>query len=251
MAGGRTGAVVSSILDGKAKHFTIQLPEGHKREFYHRGSKADIGVVDQIFRGQDYSLKRLRRGDELNAKFQALQLGGKKPLIVDAGANIGASVFWFATKFPGSHVVAFEPDPENYELLTVNTDGLNVDLHKAAVGSVDANVSLVDPGEGEWGYRTTPDETGSCKLVCLNRIIQEKSRLGYTPFLIKIDIEGGEDNLFREATEWVERFPILIIELHDWLLPRQGTSRNFIKCVASLDRDFVHIGENIFSIKNP
>jgi len=34
------------------------------------------------------------------------------------------------------------------------------------------------------------------------------------------------------------------------MLPRQGTSRNFLKCIANLDRDFLHIGENIFSIRN-
>jgi len=38
--------------------------------------------------------------------------------------------------------------------------------------------------------------------------------------------------------------------LHDWLLPGQGTSRSFLKCMAALDRDFVHIGENVFSIRN-
>jgi FkbM family methyltransferase len=241
---------MNNILGGNAKFTTIQLPEGGSRQFYHRGSPADVGVIEQMFNEQQYSLQHLRREKELNSTFKALLSGNKKPLIVDAGANIGASVVWFASEFPGSHIVAFEPDPENYELLQANTSGLDVDLHKAAVGSVDGNVSIVDPGEGHWGYRTVIDENGSYKLVSLSQLIQNKLRLGYAPFLIKIDIEGGEDNLFKEATDWVEQFTILIIELHDWLLPKQGTSRNFIKCIANYDRDFVHIGENIFSIRN-
>ncbi len=241
---------MSDILGGNAKFFTIELPEGGSRQFYHRGSPSDFGVIEQIFKDQQYSFRRLTRRRELNATFQALLSRNQKPLIIDAGANIGASAVWFAHAFPGSHIVAFEPDSENYELLRANTSGLDVDLHKAAVGSVDGRVSVVDPGNGQWGYRTIIDENGSCKLVSLNQLIQNKSRLGYTPFLIKIDIEGGEDNLFKEATDWVEQFTILVIELHDWLLPKQGTSRNFIKCMAKYDRDFVHIGENIFSIRN-
>ncbi len=70
------------------------------------------------------------------------------------------------------------------------------------------------------------------------------------PFLVKIDIEGFEADLFKENTEWVQKFPVLIVELHDWMLPRSANSQNFLKCVSSLDRDFVFRGENVFSIKN-
>ena len=37
--------------------------------------------------------------------------------------------------------------------------------------------------------------------------------------LIKIDIEGGESELFEKNIEWIEKFPLIIIELHDWMLP--------------------------------
>ena len=73
---------------------------------------------------------------------------------------------------------------------------------------------------------------------------------GYLPFIVKIDIEGFESDLFAENTAWVDEFPILIIEMHDWLFPGQGTSSNFLKAIAGLDRDFVYLGENVFSIRN-
>ena len=42
----------------------------------------------------------------------------------------------------------------------------------------------------------------------------------------------------------------MIIELHDWLLPSQGNSLPFLQCVSRLDRDFVYIGEHVYSIAN-
>ena len=226
--------------------FEIQLQDGQKRPFYHRGTRADLGVIRQIFTDHDYALEKLRRVDELRGLFQ----GMKQPLIMDCGANIGASVVWFAYRYPGCHIVAFEPEAENYHLLCKNTEGLNVDLRLAAIGSQNGKVSVFDPGSGEWGYRTQQDDQGSCDRLSITEVIESKVSAGYTPFITKIDIEGGESNLFETSTDWVADMPIMIIELHDWLMPKKGTSRNFIACVAKYDRDFVHIRENIFSIKN-
>lgn len=224
---------------------TLSAPQG-VRKFHHRGSKADLGVIAQLFKNRDYSLKRLRRGAELHQLGSSLE----RALIIDGGANIGASVCWFAFEYPNSHIVAFEPDPGNFDLLRRNTEGLNVELHHAAIGGHDGMVALLDPGEGEWGYRTGPATDGVVPLAAISRIVTDKVAAGFAPFIAKIDIEGGEADLFTPPTDWVDQFPLMIVELHDWLLPRQGTSRSFLQCVAPRDRDFVHIGENIFSIRN-
>lgn len=42
----------------------------------------------------------------------------------------------------------------------------------------------------------------------------------------------------------------MIIELHDWLFPRSGSSANFLRVIAAMDRDFLIGGENIFSISH-
>src|SRR5262245_53695786 len=234
-------------IGGKAvQNVTLNWSDGSSRPFYHRGSRADKGVLTQIFSGEEYSFRRLKRQDELLSRFQQIE----KPLIIDGGANIGASAVWFAINYPRAHVVAFEPEPENFKFLSANTAGLNVDARKAAIGGVDGKASITDPGEGEWGYRTAPDAAGNCPMFSIAGVIDRKIVDGYDPFIVKIDIEGGEDCLFQEPTDWVDKIPVLIVELHDWLMPRQGTSRNFLKCVAKYDRDFIYIGENVFSLKN-
>lgn len=223
----------------------IKGPDRKDRPFFHRGSRADQGVVKQMFERQEYSLKRLRRGPELNA----LQDSLSKPLIIDGGSNIGASIAYFAFMFPRAHIVGIEPDPGNFELLQRNTAGMNVELHMAALGSRDGKVRLEDPGEGEWGYRTSAADDGTVPLLSMSRLVMEKVAEGYQPFFAKIDIEGGEAALFQPPLDWVDLFPIMAVELHDWLLPRQGTSRSFLECVGPRDRDFVFVGENVFSIK--
>jgi hypothetical protein len=70
-------------------------------------------------------------------------------------------------------------------------------------------------------------------------------------FLVKIDIEGAEAEVFQESTEWLELATMLIIELHDWLMPGQGTSRNFFKRVAENKFDVVLRGENLLLFKAP
>lgn len=70
------------------------------------------------------------------------------------------------------------------------------------------------------------------------------------PFICKIDIEGAEQELFSANTQWITRFPIVIIELHDWLFPRSGSSANFLRAIAGTNRDFVVSGENIFSVSH-
>jgi len=229
----------------------IRFEDGGEREFRHRGTRADLGVIAQIFEQQEYSLRSLQRGVELMSLYERLVGAGRVPLILDAGANIGASVVYFAHAFPKAHIAALEPASDNFALLKANAGGLDVDARHAAVGAADGETSLVDPGQGEWGYRTSDAGEGErVRVVSATRLVGEEREAGRVPFIAKVDIEGGEAELFSRDTEWVDHFPVLIVELHDWLLPRGGSSRSFLQCVAGRDRDFVFQGENVFSIAN-
>ena len=226
------------------------LPE---RVFRHRGTRADLGVLKQMFDAEHYALRRLKRGAELVALYRGMVARGERPLIVDAGANIGGSVVYFALHFPRAHIVALEPAANNFAVLEANAAGLDVDLRRAAIGARDGEARLVDPGEGEWGYRVQSGGGGGGEqmpVLAASRLVAEQRAAGCRPFIAKIDIEGGEAELFSADTGWVDEFPLLIIELHDWLLPRSASSRSFLQCIAGLERDFVFIGENVFSIGN-
>ena len=227
---------------------TTKIDGGDKGSFEvrHRGTPADRGVLEQIFENKAYSISRLRRQLELRALYDAMP----KPLIVDAGANIGASALVFHLDFPRAHVLAIEPHPENFLFLQTNLAGHNIDARQTVVGARDGRARLFDPGGGEWAYRAKADAEGDFDQLSMSRLIREKQAAGYSPFIVKVDIEGSESDLFSESTEWVDDVPILIVELHDWLMPKQGLSRSFLQCIAHRDRDFVCFEENVFSIRN-
>jgi hypothetical protein len=94
------------------------------------------------------------------------------------------------------------------------------------------------------------DTQGETRIISVNHLLEIYNESEYIPFIIKIDIEGFEDELFSANTEWVQKFPILIIELHDWMLPKQGNSSNFLKIISAQNRDFLFFGENVYSIRN-
>jgi FkbM family methyltransferase len=224
-----------------------------QRPFHYRKGSSDEGVIAQVLKNSDYNFGRLRRGPELSELYRRLTGSGQVPLIVDAGANIGASAVYFHYSFPAARLVAIEPERGNFDLLSANTAGLPVECVQAALTSSAGTVGVTDPGQGHWGYRTmaasnTEKAVHSVASVTLNDIYANHANT--VPFIAKIDIEGGESDLFAANTEWVDRTPIIIIELHDWLMPGLANSRAFLQCIAGRNRDFVYVGENIFSIDN-
>jgi len=223
------------------------------RQLYFRQKSSDETVIDQILVRQQYDLRRLRRAAELFGYVQRQQANGLRPLVVDAGANIGASAIYFAGNLQNALIVAIEPSLENFKLLCKNVEGVNVQPVHAAISCAGGRANVLDPGEGHWGYRTRPIADGDSGASTVARITVNEiysSHAGFFPFIVKIDVEGAEWDLFSGNTEWVARTPIIIVELHDWLLPKGGTSRPFLQCISKLDRDFISIGEDIYSIAN-
>jgi FkbM family methyltransferase len=229
-----------------------------RRSFHYRAGTSDESVIRQILVQRDYDVSNLSRAaDVCSAYCRALKVG-RQPLIIDAGANIGASTLYLADSWPEARVIAIEPDRDNLELLCSNTSGFpQVTCLHAALAAQSGEMLLVDPGQGHWGMRTLPTDKVLAGAIVRDRIpavgmqdLLRRYSSPCSPFLCKIDIEGGEKDLFADMTGWIDLFPLLVIELHDWLLPGQSTSRNFLREIAMRDRDFVYRGENIFSIAN-
>ena len=180
--------------------------------------------------------------------YREIVASGKKPLIVDCGANIGASVLWFTARYPEAHIVAFEPSPVNFALLRNNCSGYDIDLRQAGIGPVDSNAWMSDP-DGGMGCRTNDSHDGiGIEIISLETLLSTKPASGYSPFLLKVDIEGAEKSLFTGPASVLDKFPLIIMEPHDWLFPGQQTSVEFFRFHAQAGREFTMHNENIASI---
>ena len=227
------------------KTATIQI---NGRDFTFRPDSAgDKGVIHQVFTRRDYDIRHMAQAAALH---DWLGKQNKPPLIIDAGAHIGASAVWFAVHYPTAQIIAVEPEANNYNLLYQNTVDLgNVDAVWGAVGCYEGKGSLIDPGRDSWGFRVADPTHGAEPTVDVYPIWQllHSTVAPTTPFIVKLDIEGGEDSLFITATDWLEVCPLVIVELHDWMLPGKAVSHNFLRAITHKTRfDIVPGGENLF-----
>lgn len=218
--------------------------------FVNSRSKVDSITIDQIYTYEDYRLDFLIRHKELVHTYEKILNSNKIPLIIDCGANIGISPKYFAEEFPSSKIIAIEPDSENVKIMEINCkDKENIIIEECSVGSINGFSKIINKGDDFNRYRTKRiNEKNGLKVITINQIYSDYSQL--VPFIVKIDIEGFEKDLFKSNTEWVRKTPLIIIEMHDWMLPKEGNSNNFLKSISSESRDFIYRGENIFSISN-
>lgn len=214
-------------------------------------NRIDSKVADQIYTLHEYRLDCFARFDDLKRTYRTIIETGKTPLIVDCGANIGLSARFLSDEFPEARIIAIEPDTANCDAARVNCSGReHVTIRHNAVGSTRGLVSIADPGADPWSYRTVRDRSdANIEVVKVDDIFD--SEMDSLPFIVKVDIEGFEQDLFAANTEWVQRTPLLIVETHDRLLPGEANSRAFLQAISASPRDFEHRGENVFSFRNP
>ena len=214
---------------------------------YIRTRDSDFLCFKQVFSWKEYDLSHPPElGRRIQARYDELVAGGETPIIVDAGANIGAASLWFASQYPAAAVVAVEPDPENVAVLRRNVANQpNVRVLEAAIGSERGRVELV-PGPKSWDVQTVRSETG-VKIVTVDDAI--KASGGDAPFIIKVDIEGFEADLFARNLSWLDRSTVVMIEPHDWMLPGKKTSSTFQRAMGEREFEVFIRGENLFYVR--
>lgn len=127
----------------------------------------------------------------MTSYYENLTRAGRAPLIIDAGANIGASVVYFCSVYPDSLVVAIEPEGNNCRLLEMNCEGLNYRLLEGGIGSENATLFLDDPGRSDWGFRLCETGDRAVRVYSADDLVNKRIAQGDCPFIFKIDIEGG------------------------------------------------------------
>ena len=220
-----------------------------------RRGTTDAEVIWQCFVGNQYEVPKVPNVppfhyEAVQAFYSDIIQSGKKPLIIDCGANMGASALWFNTRYPGSTIVAVEPAASNVTLLRDNCDGkTNISVVDAGVGSENGQAFLQDSGGGHWGYQTSEKQTSKpVDIIALSTLIENNLNGETTPFILKIDVEGAEKSLFDHSLDLIAAFPVIIFEPHDFYMPGARTASPFFRFHADAGRDFAFGYENVFSL---
>jgi FkbM family methyltransferase len=120
--------------------------------------------------------------------------------IVDCGANVGLASAYLLWKYPEARVIAIEPDPVNHALCVRNLEqfGPRATILRAAVCGYPHAVTLGSPALGTWASTVIPaapgQESSAIEGIDIPSLMTRFSLPAIE--LLKIDIEGGEAELF-------------------------------------------------------
>jgi FkbM family methyltransferase len=216
----------------------------------------DLPIFWQIMVMQENDFQSLPQVSRVTDVYQRILSEGNRPVIVDCGGHIGLSAVWFASHFPEATIYCVEPDSSNFKFLQQNTKAYpNVTLLNGGIWSQSCHLEISNPLSGSASFRlrevfdVTPEQSGLLRAYTIGEIAgrDDVNRL----FLVKIDIEGAESEVFKGPTDWLESTTVLIIELHDWLLPGEGTSRSFFQRLGENQFDVILRGENLILFRVP
>jgi FkbM family methyltransferase len=139
------------------------------------------------------------------------------PLIIDCGANVGVSVLYFKKIYPASRILAFEADPNVFNILKSNLDRFKFDdihLMNKAVAKESGLVHF--NSEGADGGRiinkgNIVKETINIESISLKQFLNEK-----VDFL-KIDIEGAEYEVISDCRTKLHNVDRMFVEYHSFI----------------------------------
>jgi FkbM family methyltransferase len=222
--------------------------------------------IKQLFRLRLYGVDlSIRSGtpdlvvamESLGTELEIITKGVEPPgagLIIDAGGYIGTSAIKFATAFPLCKIISVEPSTENLAMLRHNVANYpNISVLHAALSADGAEATLRAAGSGEWGFtilaRSSAGDPGGGDIervpsTTIEQILahEQIDRL----FVLKLDVEGAELEIFLHAGPWMARIDIVIAELHEKLAP--GAEAAF--AAATVGRTNRHLpGEKLLSLR--
>lgn len=167
-------------------------------------NQSDEAVVKEVFHNNDYKLS--------NNDFDSVDT------VIDVGGHIGTFSMLSAQK--NKKVIAFEPS-HNYDIFCQNialNRIPNVTIHKLGVVRGDIKESIMHIGRTPARNSLITSEfngdKSSLKIKCIN-INDVMGLSDSNKILLKIDIEGDEENIINAITEEnLSKIKIIVAELH-------------------------------------
>ena len=172
----------------------------HREPAWVRAKSSDILVFEQIFLKEEYRTVSLE----------------DPSWIMDAGANIGLASLYCLFKYPMVRVLAIEPSPSNFVIMSKNLAPFTIRciLLRAAVWRETGSVKLRFEGvpKAEWAIQVRTDDDGDVPAFDVGTLLKQHG-IGHLS-LLKIDVEGAEEEIFSADISWLAQVETMAIELH-------------------------------------
>jgi len=195
---------ISTLMRPVVPEFLTITPTGYKHPLRMRTADTDPVVVRQVLAIEEYrpvsSLANVR-------------------LIVDCGANIGVTGYYFLHHYPQATLIAIEPDELNCNLCRRNLApfGRRAIVLRGALWSERRPLRITPDSRalGSWAFRVEPaaPHLADVEGLTIPDILHRAGVEGPID-LLKLDIEGAEQEIFREAPSWLDSVRHIAIELH-------------------------------------
>lgn len=134
-------------------------------------------------------------------------------IIFDVGANAGGWSELMHRKYPSAQFHCFEPVPYNYDALVVNTPFATHYNYGIYYGKTDSAIQC--RGDGNIGaFFVEHIDAGSPIVTVEGRMtLKTLEEVGIVPDLVKMDIEGAEENVIMYS-DLLRNTPWIIVEWH-------------------------------------
>jgi FkbM family methyltransferase len=182
------------------KKITLKI-RGDFPEIKLEGNSMDYRIYSDIYLYESYNIN----------------LKNTPKYIIDCGANVGISTRYFRKIYPESIIIAIEPDLRNFLQLQKNTIGTKIINYRVALHHESTTLRLSDNSLSTYSKRFIDVQNGHEEVHALPlQAIFLESKWPKID-LIKIDIEGAEEALFKNNDPWIKLVNVFVIEFHDYL----------------------------------
>ena len=171
-----------------------------------RNNFADAFILNEVFRHNEYA--------------DDLPVSAPQP-IFDIGANIGLVTVYLTIRYPGARIHCFEPDPENYTQLLLNTNELQgITCYPLAISKTNGSMTFYQSSLFHMRNSLLPIDNATKITVetvtlheALIRTKEEKIAM------LKFDVEGGERDIFTPDVPY-KKIESIIGELHPYRMDK-------------------------------
>ena len=215
--------------------------------FHYVGTAADNAIMWFMYtRSESYASKELKLFHGLVKRFY--DVDDSSGYFLELGANIGTTGIYFCKKIaPNLKWLAFEPDPENFKLLRVNTILNDMEDRATLVNcglgdkfdELTMYRNLSNPGGNGMFNKWLPSErnapTEKIKVIPLDSYLAENKIAASDIKYIWIDTEGFEAQVFLGAKNFLsQNAPPIFMEFNPMTWNKTGYFDRFVELLKSV-----------------